>query len=167
MRPDRALLSLALPVVLGACNQADERPERAPAQAGRQAGVGASVCYRSTSSVLLGPLTAGGQQGQGPGWIRIDGGLSADSGAASLRDANTSTMQGQWRRVAGDSVAVTAFDDFLRVELRLAASDSVASGIGSSHSDAALERDSAGTMQDLRRSWVLTAPAAPCDSMPA
>ena len=167
MKSTRALLLIALPIVLGACDQADDRPERAPAPPGRNATTGASVCYRSASSVLLGPLTAGGQQGQGPGWIRIDGGLAADSGAASLRDANTSTMQGQWRRVAGDSVAVAAFDDFLRVELRLSVSDSVASGIGSSHSDAALERDSAGTMQDLRRSWVLAAPAAPCDSMPA
>lgn len=167
MRPDRALLSIALPFVLGACSQADERPERAPAPPGRQVGTGASICFRSASSVLLGPLTAGGQQGEGPGWIRIDGGLAADSGAAGLRDANSKTMPGQWRRVTGDSVAVTAFDDFLRVELRLVASDTMASGIGSSRSDAALERDSAGTMQDLRRSWVLTAPAAPCDSMPA
>lgn len=167
MRPDRALLSIALPILLGACNQPDERPEQAPAQGGHQAGAGESVCYRSASSVLLGPLTAGGQQGEGPGWIRIDGGLGADSGAARLRDGNSKTMAGQWRRVTGDSVAVTAFDDFLRVELRLVASDTIASGIGSSHSDAALERDSAGAMQDLRRSWVLTAPAAPCDRMPA
>lgn len=167
MRPGRALLSIALPLVLAACDRPAERPERAPAQAGRQAGAGESVCYRSASSVLLGPLTAGGQQGEGPGWIRIDGGLGADSGAAGLRDANSKTMAGQWRRVTGDSVAVTAFDDFLRVELRLVVSDTMASGIGSSRSDAALERDSAGTMQELRRSWVLAAPAAPCDSMPA
>ena len=97
----------------------------------------------------------------------MDGGLSADSGTASLRDANTGTMLASWRRAPGDSIDVIAFDDFLRVELRLAVADTMASGRGSSHSDAALERDSAGTMQDLRRSWVFSAPAITCDSMPA
>ena len=76
-------------------------------------------------------------------------------------------MLATWRRASGDSIDVLAFDDFLRVELRLAASDTLAAGRGSSHSDAALERDSAGMMQDLRRSWVFLAPAVPCDSMPA
>ena len=161
-----ALLSIALPALLSACDRPAERPERAPDAQDRQAKT-ATHCFRSPSSVLLGPATSGGQQGQGPGWIRIEGSLDADSGVAGLRDADTRTMLARWKRAPGDSIDVVAFDDFLRVELRLAVSETMASGVGSSHSDAALERDSAGNMQDLRRSWVLSAPAAACDSMPA
>ena len=161
-----ALLSIALPLAIAACERPAERPDQAPAAPGRQANISAR-CFRSPSSVLLGPATSGGQQGQGPGWIRIEGGLAADSGAAALRDRDSRTMLATWRRAAGDSIDIVAFDDFLRVELRLAVSGTMASGTGSSHSDAALERDSAGTMQDLRRSWVLSAPAIACDSMPA
>ena len=161
-----ALLPIALPAVLSACDRPAERPEQAPAAANRQATT-ATHCFRSQSSVLLGPATSGGQQGQGPGWIRIEGGLAADSGRAALRDADTRTMLATWKRSPGDSIDVLAFDDFLRVELRLAVSETMASGVASSHSDAALERDSAGNMQDLRRSWVLSAPAIACDSMPA
>jgi len=165
MRSTRALLCVAAFVAL-ACDRPAERPAQAPAAPGRQAPA-ASHCFRSASSVLLGPATSGGQQGQGPGWIRIDGGLSADSGTAAIRDADTRTMLASWRRAAGDSIDVVAFDDFLRVELRLTVTDTLVSGLGSSHSDAALERDSTGAMQDLRRSWVLSAPAIACDSMPA
>ena len=153
-------------MLLGACDRPAERPEQAPGTPNRQA-TSASHCFRSAASVLLGPATVSGQQGQGPGWIRIEGGLGSDSGTAALRDAEARTMLATWRRSPGDSIDVVAFDDFLRVELRLAVSETMASGIGSSHSDAALERDSAGNMQDLRRSWVLSAPAVACDSMPA
>jgi hypothetical protein len=166
MKSTRALLCAAAALVALACDRPAERPEQAPAASGPQAS-NASHCFRSTSSVLLGPATSSGQQGQGPGWIRIDGGLSADSGTAAIRDANTRTMLASWRRASGDSIDVVAFDDFLRVELRLAVTDKLASGLGASHSDAALERDSTGAMQDLRRNWVLSAPAIACDSMPA
>ena len=166
MRSISSLIRLSLPLAVLACDRPAERPDRAPDASGRQAAT-ESRCYRSATSVLLGPLTPQGQQGKGPGWIRIDGGLAADSGMAALRDAETRTMLATWRRVAGDSIDVVAFDDFLRVELRVVATDSLVSGIASSHSDAALERDSAGAMQELRRSWVLSAPAVSCDSMPA
>ena len=161
-----AMLSIALLAPLSACDRPAERAEQAPGAPDRQA-ASASHCFRSPTSVLLGPATSGGQQGQGPGWIRIEGGLSADSGLAALRDSEARTMLATWKRSAGDSIDVLAFDDFLRVELRLDVSETMASGVGSSHSDAALERDSAGAMQDLRRSWVLSAPAVACDSMPA
>ena len=167
MQTQRSIRLIALlSVALTACDRPAERPEQAPGAPARQAS-GASHCFRSTSSVLLGPTTVSGQQGKGPGWIRIEGGLAADSGTAALRDAEARTMLATWKRAPGDSIDVVAFDDFLRVELRLAVSETMASGIGSSRSDAALERDSAGRMQDLRRSWVLSAPAVACDSMPA
>ena len=166
MKQTRPLLWLSIPMLVSACDRPAERPDEAPSAADRQA-TEASHCFISPTSVLLGPPTSGGQQGQGPGWIRIDGGLSADSGTASLRDADSTAMLATWRRAPGDSIDVLAFDDFLRVELRLAVTDELAKGRGSSHSDAALERDSAGTMQELRRSWVLSAPAVTCDSLPA
>ncbi len=153
-----------IPLALIGCDRPAERPERAPSASGRQAL--AVRCYRSEASVLLGPIVARGQQGKGPGWIRVDG-LGADSGRAALRDADTKTMLASWKRATGDSIDVTAFDDFLRVELRIVASDTLASGVAAAHSDAALERDSAGAMQDLRRNWVLSAPVVSCDSMPS
>ena len=166
MRQTRGIPWLLLSFLALSCDRPAERPAQAPASPGGQVAA-ASRCFISPASVLLGPPTSGGQQGQGPGWIRIDGALSADSGTASLRDANTKTMLATWRRAPGDSIDLIAFDDFLRVELRLSVSDSVVKGKGSSHSDAALERDSAGNMQELRRSWVLSAPAILCDSVPA
>ncbi len=161
----RWFFALALPSIALSCDSPAEQPERAPSAADRPATQ--SRCYRSEASVLLGPATATGQQGKGPGWIRIEGRDAADSGMAALRDADTKTMVATWRRAAGDSVDVIAFDDFLRVEMRLVASDTLASGVASSHSDAALERDSAGSMQELRRRWVVSAPAVPCDEMPS
>ena len=102
----------------------------------------------------------------GSGWLRLSGSPAADSGEARLVDADGGALGATWRREIADSVHVVAFDDFLRVELRLAMSDSAANGQAVATSDAALERDSAGEMREMRRSWVLTARRAPCDRMP-
>jgi hypothetical protein len=127
----------------------------------------AAHCYRSSHSVLFGPPTRSGQQGKGPGWLRFEGVSEADSGWGGLVDANRSGLGASWRRTSGDSVSVVAMDDFLRVQLRLAVSDSAAVGPAHAHSDAAAEPDASGRLRDLRRDWVLTASRAPCDSMPA
>jgi hypothetical protein len=83
-----------------------------------------------------------------------------------LVDADGASLRGGWRRTSGDTVAITAFDDFLRVELRLLQAAGMASGRGLATSDAALERDSSGRLRDYRRDWGVAAVISPCDSMP-
>jgi hypothetical protein len=123
-------------------------------------------CYRSAHSVLFGPPTSSGQQGQGPGWLRLDGPASADSGQAELVDADRKGLGAFWRREPNDSVSVVAMHHLLRVELHLVVSDSLALGPARAHSDGTVQRDAAGRLEDLRRAWVLRAVRASCDSMP-
>jgi hypothetical protein len=127
----------------------------------------ATRCYRSPQSVLLGPIvTKSRSNGQGPGWIRIEGFPAADSGAGKLIDANRAGLGAWWRRESGDSVSMAAFDDFLRVDLRLTVSDTAVLGEALARSDADVEPDSAGTLRDIRREWMFRAVRASCDSMP-
>jgi hypothetical protein len=51
--------------------------------------------------------------------------------------------------------------------MRLAVDGGGAAGPATAHSDAALERDAAGVLRDLRRAWRVAARRAPCDGMPA
>lgn len=60
-------------------------------------------------------------------------------------------------RVAGDSIAFTARDDFLRVEMRLSVSDRAVTGSAVARSDAALELEPSGRVTELRREWTLRA----------
>jgi hypothetical protein len=154
-----------------ACGQPGaERGEEAPPDASAGAadiGPLSSRCYRSSQSVLLGPITAASRQnGKGPGWIRIERFPAADSGGGELVDANRAGLGGSWRRGSRDSVLMAAADDFLRVELRLALSDTAAKGVALARSDADHEPDSTGQLRDFRREWILRAARAPCDSMP-
>ena len=122
-------------------------------------------CYRSAQSVLLGPIdTRSRQNGRGPGWIRIAGLPAADSGAVELVDAEGATLRGSWRRTSSDSVAIVAADDFLRVEVQLALSNSAVTGQAVAMSDADVERDATGRVRDFRREWIFNAARAPCDS---
>jgi hypothetical protein len=123
-------------------------------------------CYRSSHSVLLGPITKSRQNARGPGWLRVESIQDADSGRGELVDATRAGLSGLWRRGPGDSVSMTAADDFLRVELRLVISDSFAMGPARAISDADLERDASGQLRTFRRDWVLRATRAACDSMP-
>jgi hypothetical protein len=123
-------------------------------------------CYRSSHSVLLGPIAKSRQNARGPGWLRVEGIQAADSGAGDLVDATRAGLSGMWRRGPGDSVSMSAGDDFLRVELRLVISDSLAVGSAMALSDADLERDASGQLRTFRRGWVLRATRASCDSMP-
>lgn len=125
-----------------------------------------SRCYRSPHSVLFGPPTNTGQQGRGPGWIRLEEFPESDHGQAELRDSDEKAMGAGWRRQPNDSVAVLASNDFLRAELRFVVSRDSLAGQGTAHSDAALEPDSTGQLSDLRRSWKFNATEASCEAMP-
>lgn len=67
------------------------------------------------------------------GLILLYGRASADSGAARLVDSDGRSLGAGWRRATPDTIAMTAFDDFLQVEMRLAVSDTLAIGVGRAH----------------------------------
>jgi hypothetical protein len=127
----------------------------------------AAWCYRSPHSVLLGPPTRAGQQGKSPGWLGVEVPQRADSGWAVLAEPGSKRFDAFWRRDSTDSVRLIAGDDFLKLEMRLAVSESLATGSALARSDAALEPDSSGRLADLRRVWTFRAVRAPCDSMPS
>ena len=122
-------------------------------------------CYRSPHSVLFGPTTRTGQQGQPPGWVRLEGFPESDHGGAELRDSDGKAMGAQWRRQSEDSVALLAFNDFVRIDIRFLASKGSLAGQGMAHSDAAIEPDSTGRLSDLRRSWKFSAAEVPCETI--
>ena len=127
---------------------------------------GTARCYQSPTSTLgRVPNDAGGVE-VGPGWVRLDGASGADSGAATLVDSDGASLTGTWRQIAGDSVHLTAFNDFLRVELRALPSGAGLAGSLQARSDASLERDSTGQLREMNRRRELTARAVPCDSIP-
>lgn len=168
--PERLMPLLVLLVSLGfACTRPKEADgaARGESVATEPEGVAvAAACFRSPYSVLLGPPTPSGQQGRGPGWLALELPLQGDSGWAKLVDPGSRSFHAQWHRVAGDSVAFSARDDFLRVEVRLAVSDSVVTGSAVSHSDAALEPQPSGRVAELRREWTMRAVRVGCDSIP-
>ena len=126
----------------------------------------AVACFRSPHSVFFGPPTPSGQQGKSPGWLALELSQRGDSGWAKLVDPDSKAFYARWHRAASDTVAFTAADDFLRVEMRLAVSDSLVVGSARAHSDAALERDASGRLGDLRREWTMRAIRSPCANMP-
>jgi hypothetical protein len=171
VRGDLSLVPVVIAICAGlAC--AEPKPEGGqsePLQVSRaEAGLQQVVarCYQSLHSVLLGPTTKSRQNGQGPGWLRIEGLPAADSGSGELVDANRAGLGAFWRRGPVDSVSIAAADDFLQVELRLAVSDSVAIGSAFARSDADVEKDASGELRTFRRRWILRAARASCDSMP-
>lgn len=146
-----------------------ENGERAPLDTlvtAQRAAPEPAHCYRSSQSALFGPITKSRQSGKGPGWLRVTGLPIAESGSAELVDANRAGLGGSWHRGPRDSVSITVADDFLRVELHLAVSDSVAMGSALALSDADIERDASGKLRTFRRGWFLRASRVPCDSMP-
>ena len=122
-------------------------------------------CYVAAQSVLArAPDTTGVAH---RGWIRLEHFTSADSGAAHLVDADGFALDAAWRRWGADSVLVSGFNDFVRIEMRLRHGDSAARGTLQASSDAALERDSSGRLREFRRASAITLDQAGCDSMPA
>ena len=123
-------------------------------------------CYRSPQSVLLGPLTGRRSVGHAPGWIRLDGLGQSATGAAELIDGNGAGLNGRWYQHARDSLSIIGADDFLRTELQVVVRKDSLRGRGNAHSDADLERDSAGILGDLRRNWLVNAVRVPCERVP-
>jgi hypothetical protein len=172
MGMDRYCSHFALGLVAAisaSCARPNELPDDVPLDSiaiepmGIQVG---AACFRSPHSVLLGPPTPSGEQGTGPGWLGLEVSGHHDSGWAKLVDPDSKAFHALWRRDKTDSVAFTAADDFLRVQMRLSVSDTLVVGSASAHSDATLEPDASGRLADLRREWTLRAVRSPCDSMP-
>ena len=88
-----------------------------------------------------------------------------DSASAKLIDSDGFTLDAAWRRIQ-DSLIVGGANDFVKIEMRLRLADSAARGTLKAHSDAALERDSAGKLREFSRSSPIRFRQAPCDSMP-
>ena len=124
-----------------------------------------AACFRADRSVLArAPGSAGAPASRISGWIRLEQ-FTGDSAPAKLIDSDGFTLDAAWRR-AGDSLIVAGFNDFVRIEMRLRLADSAASGTLNAHSDAALERDSAGKLREFSRNATIRLRRAPCDNMP-
>lgn len=166
----RRLRLLVIAVLSGGCEATAARDStlaQATVVADSAPRPGTVRCWVSDSSVLArAPSTvAPGSVGL-RGWIVLDPPSVGESGTARLVDSDGADLGATWNGIGGDSVAVVAFNDFLRVEMRLAVTVEEASGVAQAGSDAAQERDSAGQMRDFRRSWRIVARAASCDSLP-
>jgi hypothetical protein len=126
-----------------------------------------SLCFADTQSVLgRRPGTVAPRPPGVVGWIRLDADAGADSGRGALIDSDGRSLQAAWRRIASDSTRVEAFDDFVRVEMRLAIDDTSATGVAVASSDAAAQRDSTGRLTDFEVRWRVTARRAPCERLP-
>lgn len=130
-------------------------------------GDSAAVCFESDQSVLA---RARNSAAPGPGdlrgWLRLERYGAADSAGAMLVDSDGFALGATWRRGNADSIEVAGFNDFVRIDIRLRQSDSGARGSLRASSDAALERDSSGTLHEFRRASSITFRRAPCDRMP-
>ena len=159
-------------ITFGACSPSDSAPAREPRGGAATPGTAASAargnaCYRVTSSTMGRTSPLAGKSATSPGWLILAAGTTPDSGAARLIDADGAAMAGTWVRSATDSVRILAFDDFLRVTIAAASTDSALRGTGVATSDAELVRDSSGRLRDLRREWSVDGRRAACDSVPA
>jgi hypothetical protein len=124
-----------------------------------------AACFAADRSVLARtPGSAGAPASRINGWIRLEQ-FTGDSASAKLIDSDGFTLDAAWRR-KGDSVIVAGFNDFVRIEMRLRLADSAARGTLNAHSDAALERDSAGRLRAFSRNATISLRQASCDNMP-
>jgi hypothetical protein len=134
----------------------------------------AATCYASAHSILgREAAPAAGLTAIQPvppdtlrGWLRVERGPTADSGRAWLVDSDRAGLGAAWRRLGGDSLLVSGADDFLRVELRLAADTATLRGTALATSDASFDRGPGGRLVEYRRAWALTAAPESCDAMP-
>ncbi len=153
----RVLDRLVAAALLVSCQQADlNRGDSAP---GASANARCLVAPRSVLARTLEPDSV-------RGWIMIDSSAASDSAPARLIDSDGYALDARWRR-SGDSFVVAGFNDFVRLEFRIELSTSGAQGSFTATSDAALERDSTGSLREFRRTGVMTFMNASCDSMPA
>jgi hypothetical protein len=123
------------------------------------------ACFMAATSVLARtPGNAGVPDSGVTGWIRLDQ-FNTDSASAKLVDSDGFALDAVWRRAA-DSLIVTGFNDFVRIEMRLGIDDSTARGTLRAHSDAALERDAKGKLREFRRQSAISLRQTSCDSIP-
>lgn len=119
-------------------------------------------CFETPTSMLA---RRPGTVAPGPagltGWLRLDGPVTASNGVGRIGDSDGRSLGARWTRVRDDSILVVAFDDFLRVEMRLANGDTL-TGTAIARSDAATERDSAGRQVPFERRWTVSARKGPC-----
>lgn len=170
MAPARTLTQHVLAILLLAC--AREQSSMPPSDSSQPAAATPALrqdlgaaCFAADRSVLARtPGSAGAPTSTIRGWIRLDR-FDSDSASAQLIDSDGFTLDAAWRRMA-DSVVVGGFNDFVKIEMRLRVTDSAARGMLKAHSDAALERDSAGKLREFSRSIPIRFRQAPCDSMP-
>src|SRR5829696_398942 len=125
-------------------------------------------CYVGNGSILG---RAPGSPAPGPatleGWLELHGPIT-DSGRVRLIDSDGRSLDASRRGLGADSVSIVAFNDLLRVELRVSASDSDSTlrGKALATSDAAESRDTAGRSGPFRREWRLVARRRPCEHLP-
>jgi len=125
-------------------------------------------CYVGNGSILG---RAPGTPAPGPatleGWLELHGPIT-DSGRVRLIDSDGRSLDASRRGLGADSVSIVAFNDLLRVELRVSASDSDSTlrGKALATSDAAESRDTAGRSGPFRREWRLVARRRPCEHLP-
>jgi hypothetical protein len=91
----------------------------------------------------------------------------SDSAGARLVDTDGYALDAGWKRIARDSIVVSGFNDFVRIDMRLRHGRGVATGTLRASSDAALERDPAGKLREFRRNLKVRLREASCDSMPS
>jgi hypothetical protein len=122
-------------------------------------------CFSTTGSVLgRAPGTAAPAPRDVTGRVRLEG-LSVagnDSATARLADSDGRSLAATWRRIGGDSITVMGFNDFVRVEMRLAVTEGRLSGSATATSDAAAVRDSSGRVTPFRRQWTIDAASERC-----
>ena len=153
-------------VLLATCDRANrDGPDSPVARAPERAVL--AECYRSPASVMGRTTPLAGHSTVAPGWLRFDSSATADSGAARIVDADGASVETRWRRMSGDSIEISGFDDFMAIELRAVLADSALRGTGLVTSDADVQRDAAGRLEPLRREWPLRARAASCSEAPA
>jgi hypothetical protein len=118
-----------------------------------------SILGRAPASLAPGPMGL-------KGWIEMYSPRSGEGGDVRLIDSDNRSLSATWRRLSADSVIVTGFNDFIRIELRVMVLESALSGIARATSDAAQTRDSAGRATPFRRAWKLVTQQQPCDRLP-
>src|SRR5688500_7706418 len=163
----RACRRLIGPVMLAAsaCAPGEQRASDSAARSSDAAPGTSAECYVSASSVLgreAAPARGLVSEQVAPpdtirGWLRLERDTGADGGSARLVDSDGAALGATWRRIGGDSLVVTGFDDFLRVELRLASGADSVRGSAVASSDAAFDRGSDDRLVEYRREWAVTA----------
>lgn len=165
------VLAFCAALPLPACAPDSEREQLSDSVSpSRRAATGDSntACFVADQSVLA---RAAGSDAPGPadlhGWIRLEQFKTTDSSGALLVDQDGFALDAAWRRYSTDSIVVSGFNDFVRIEMRLRYVDPAARGSLHASSDAALERDSSGKLREFRRTARITFRRASCDTMPA